>query len=595
MDTTYEEGFYKESELNMGNIEEEEPQSEGVDDEEIDEASLAKSYFISADGMSFDDSDEDSVSEKLSKPSSKSNEEDIAEEGEAMSYSVSADGFELDEDDEEEESFSSEERLRFLADRVISATVGTKSIRKYALNRMMSSMTPRLFRDENYIIYSVLFSFRDRVRNLNIDTEFLRLFLQRNRGIVSKARGFIDIYAYEEVEGSLELGYISGVLKHFKRLSLMEDMSETEFDTILEKYLIEFKAVETIKVYQTGQMIVSDGVKIGNRTYSGFEDSQLYVRRELATIEGLTDSTKGTGYTKMSDIILGNRGEEKKPVKVADFDKLAKLNEYYGGIFTSMFYQILAPAKSGKSKLCARICHTAIAKFGTNVSVWAQEGGNDAWTAQMRAIHFDYTYNQDVPITERKLGVDQEVIFKNLFKDDATRDLEASSAMDLASNPDYGVVDFIDNPFNVETFIDSIDASVKENNSKIVILDYLQLIMSENGSLSERERIAKAYTSLLNYCKKTNIAVITPAQYKQSSIDNLIASKDTSSAEMRTSGGNSAEVIRTPDISIALWASTADLANNRLKILSVPSRFAKPFPEIPCITDLGTCQFISEE
>lgn len=586
--------FYNEEELNVGEVQEDmepqevqrveessEPLKDGVSDSNIDgdgneEEPEARSYSMSAEGFG----------------ASEDSDEEVAQ-GSPKEYSLS--GTLEFEDDDEDETYSSEEKLRMYADTVISAMLGEKSIRNYALSRVLTVASPRLFRDENYVIFSVLFKFRDRVKTININTEFIRLFLQRNKDIISKARGYIDIHAYEEIEGSLELGYISGVLKHFKRLSLMEDMSETEFNTAFETYLFLFKNEELIKVLQTGQVIANEGVKIGSRYYSGFDDSKLYTRREIAAIEGLVDQNKGSGYTSMSDIILGNRGEEKKPIKVGDFGKLKKLNEYYGGIYSGRFYQIMAPAKSGKSKFCARLNHICQVIYGVNVSVWAKEGGDDAWTAQMRAIHFDYTYNQGVSITERKFGVDQDTIQTGSFKDDATRDLEMSSAMDLASNPDYGKVDFIDQPFNVETFIDSIDASVKANGSQVVIIDYLQLIMSENTSMSERERIATAYPMLLDYCRTNNVAVITPAQYKQSVIDGLMSTKDTSSAEMRTAGGNSAEVIRTPDISIALWASTADLANNRLKILSIPSRFAKPFPEIPCIIDLGCCQFIDEE
>ena len=111
--------------------------------------------------------------------------------------------------------------------------------------------------------------------------------------------------------------------------------------------------------------------------------------------------------------------------------------------------------------------------------------------------------------------------------------------------------------------------------------------------MSDRERIAKAYQTALNYCKKNNIALMTPAQYKQEVIDALANKTDTGDSELRTAGGGSSEVIRTPDISFALWASTADLRNNRMKILSMPCRFNKPFPEIPCYIDLGVCQFAS--
>ena len=152
------------------------------------------------------------------------------------------------------------------------------------------------------------------------------------------------------------------------------------------------------------------------------------------------------------------------------------------------------------------------------------------------------------------------------------------------TNDGYGSIDYIDRPFNVETFIEDIDTSVKENNSQLVIIDYLQLIGSEKD-LDERRRIAEAYRVLLAYCHRENVAVLTPAQYKQSTFDELIKSTDVGNFDLRTAGGGSAEVLRTPDISFALWATTADLTNNRMKILSMPCRLGKAYPKIDVIHD----------
>ena len=111
--------------------------------------------------------------------------------------------------------------------------------------------------------------------------------------------------------------------------------------------------------------------------------------------------------------------------------------------------------------------------------------------------------------------------------------------------------------------------------------------------MSERERISKAYKALLNYCKKNNIAVLTPAQYKQDTVDDMLKKSDLTEADMRTAGGGSAEVFRTPDIIFSFWSSTADLRNNKMTVMSVPCRFNKPFDNIECFIDLSTCNFVS--
>lgn len=501
--------------------------------------------------------------------------------------------FEVDEsEDKDEEVISSEERLRLFSDEIMSSCIQGKAISKYALEKLLSITNPRLFRDENYILFSIYFFYRSKLKVITIDSEFIKLFLTRNRKLLKRSRGYIDINAYGEVEGSNELGYIAGVIKHFNRLKAMPDITVQEFETYFEKYLIEFKAIEAAKVYRQCQQILTDGLKIGRKTYVGFEDSQSYCKKCLAEIEGLVDTTMGTGFVKMSEVLLDEKPDNKKPVKIGDFGRITPLNEAYGGIYTGMFYSFIAPPKSGKSKLSARICHNVAVVAGNNVTVWAQEGGHEMWTAQMRAIHFDYIYNTGVDVVNRKFGVTQEVIMHDSFKSDELRQLELSSKLDLATNQDYGSIDYIDRPFNVETFIEDIDTSVKENNSKLVIIDYLQLIGSANG-VSERERIANAYKELLKYCKQSNVAVISPAQFKQESFNDLISKKSVDGSDLRTAAGGSSEVLRTPDILFALWASVTDLQNNSMKIISLPSRMNKAFPNIDMRIDLATCQFIS--
>lgn len=492
----------------------------------------------------------------------------------------------------EDDVLSSEEKLRVFSDEILSAMLDGRPIKKYAIDKLMSVTNPRLFRDENYIIFSIYYFYRSKLKVINIDEEFIKLFLKRNRSLLTKSRGYIDINAYGEIDNSPELGYIGGVVKHFNRLKTLPDMDVTEFETVFEKYLIEFKAVEAHKIYQQAQQILTEGLKIGRKYYSGFDDSQSYCKKKLAEIEGLVDCNAGSGFVKMSEVILDEKPDNKKPVLIGDFGRLQKLNDAYKGIYTGLFYSFIAPPKSGKSKLAARLCHNVAVLAGNNVTVWAQEGGTELWTAQMRAIHFDYLYNTDVALTERKFGVTQEVIVHDDFRTDELRQLELSSKLDLASNQDYGSVDYIDRPFNVETFIEDIDTSVKENNSKLVIIDYLQLIGSSSG-MNERERIAEAYKKLLNYCKKTNVAVISPAQFKQGSFDDLLKKSSVDGADLRTAAGGSSEVLRTPDVLWALFASVDDIRNNSMKIISLPSRLNAAFPNIDVRIDLGTCQFIS--
>lgn len=547
--------------------------------------------------------DEESVTEKIDAPTGDSNAtaSDVDEDSLAVTRSFKFDGMDdmVVEDDEESASseggatFSPEERLSSLADTLLSACIGKKEISRYALDKLSALRSPALFRNENYILFTVIFNFRGKLRYISLDEEFVKLYLNRNRKILMNARTFIDVNAYGEIDGSAELGYISGVLKHYKRLEGMDDMSEMEFETAYEKYMIEFRALEVNRAFQQSIMILNEGLTVGRHKYFGAEDSVNYFNKRVAEIEGLINVEQGSGYVSSRELATGEK-KVNESYKVGDFGRISTLNSVYGGVYTGMMYEFLAPPKSGKSKLTTRIAHNITVENGNNITVWAPEGGVDAWFAQYRAIHFDYLYNTGVGVADKKYGVDQDCIVHNTYPSDEIRQLELSSKLDIGTNESYGTIDFIDKPFEVETFIDTIDNSIKRNHSVALVIDYLQLIHSCQGK-SDTEAVSNAYIQLLDYIKRMNIAVLLPAQYTQESFNKLVETKDTSNMDMRASGAKSSEVIRTPDIIIAIWASTQDIANGSMKILSMPSRYAKPFPEINLNIDLGPCQFIERE
>ena len=493
---------------------------------------------------------------------------------------------------EDYEVLSPEQRMKGFGDILLASALGSSEVAIKNRHFLFGNARIELFRDENYIIYSLLYNFKDR--NITIDEEFVKLSLMRQQSLIEDASNArkIDINAYGEVDDSVTLGYIGGVMKYFSNLMKDEKVAPDEFQLVFEKYLIEYKAIETAKIYSDSLQIIGDGLKIGRKVLQGFEASRDYVKNNLARIEGVVDQNKGIGFINMAEVIL-NPKQEAKSVKISDFGALEELNNHYGGIYTGNLYTVMAPSKSGKSKFCARLAHTAMVNYGVNVSVWAFEGGYEAWTAQMRSIHFDFTYNTGVSATDVKIGVTQGAILHDRFPDGSPyKKLEATSKLDLASNSAYGSTHFIDRPFRVETFLDEIDASVKANNSQMLIIDYLQLIDSEK-SMSERERIATAYPRLLEYCKKNNIAVVSPAQYKQDVVDELQRKKDGEARDMRTAGGGSYEIIKTSDVIFALWASTEDLSNNKMTIMPMPTRFYDAIPEFDIYVDLGYCQFMS--
>lgn len=485
-----------------------------------------------------------------------------------------------------------EDRLKLLADTLIANIVNSDDESRKKRTYLFSQFKPRIFRDENFVIYYVLYFFKDK--GISPDEQFLTLHLMRNTKLYSEHLDYINLSAFStDSEEDEYTNYTSGVIAHFTRIKNDTTLTQPfeQFKNTAELYAQEYKAFEMNMAYSQAKQILYDEVQLGRKKYQGYDDSIAYVKGRMANVDSLLDHTTGAGFIDSRAEAL-NDTELSEPEKLADFDLLDELNEHLGGLYTSMFYNVMAPTKGGKSKFTTRQIHSIILN-GHNVSVWAHEGGYVAWWAQLRAIHFEYMYIRNKTSDMRVAPVSQQDILLNNFPSEQIKNLEAQSRIDLFTNPSYGTISMIDRPFKVETFIDEIETSVQTNDSKAVLIDYLQLIGWESRNLSKPQAIGQAYQQLLAYCKKRNILAISPAQFTQDFMSEMAKAKEGSQHEVRTGGGESSEIIRTPDINIALYATTEDLIRKEMTLMSVPSRLSRPFPDTRIYADLCTCVFSS--
>lgn len=483
-----------------------------------------------------------------------------------------------------------EEKLAELSDSLICSSVNADDLSKSNRQLLFGQISTKVFRNENYVIFQVLYNFKDK--GITPEEDFIRMYLLRNKKMIKEAQSYIDINAYKDLDEDPIVGYISAVLKQFTRLRGMNTLSSDDFKLVLEKYKIEYSNYEMNIAYSQSKLILYDGLQEGKRFYQGYNDSVAYVKRKIADIEALLDHTTGAGFIDSSEMGLVD-DEDVDPVKIGDFGLVTELNEHFGGIYTSYFYSIMAPTKGGKSKFTSDMIHDIVVEHGNNAVVWAHEGGYKAWWAQLRAIHYNYLYIENGAPENRPEAVSQQDIISKSYPSEAIRSLEDASRLDLFTNPSYGNIQMIDRPFKVETFIDEIETAVQLNNAKVVLIDYLQLIEWESKNTSKPQAIGQAYQKLLAYAKKRNVAVISPAQFTQEFMNEMSKAKDGSAHEVRTAGGESSEIVRTPDINIALYATAEDLIRKEMTLLSVPSRMASPFPPIKIYCDLKSCVFSS--
>lgn len=448
-----------------------------------------------------------------------------------------------------------------------------------------------ILRGEDWGIWRVIYAMR--TQGFLPDREFISGFLNRNRSLIYRANGKnINLGDYKPVAGDDIAGYIAAVVERYDSL-YPKYLNQTieDYHKALSVYRMQYARIETAKLYQKALDINGDGLKVGRNYLQGVNDSYAFIRDGISGILSATSDSVEETRISMRDLYQDLKsGDAEKTYKICDFVGIPTLNKAWGGLWTGNLYTILAPAKAGKTRFCARLCHSAL-MAGKNVTVWAVEGGVEEWLAHMRAIHYHFFHNGGKPTDEWVTRLDMISIKNGNYVNDAQRKYEELSASDLFNNESYGSVDFVKGAFEEGTFLDKIKESVKHNNSSLVIIDYMEWLQPAPGDKRSKWEVLKSgYIDIAQYVSEANVAIAAPAQFTQETIKGLVKSGSDNS-DLRTASSGTSEVIRASDMIMGLWASTTDLENNQMKIISVPSRKAPVFEDINLRIDLGTCTF----
>lgn len=448
-----------------------------------------------------------------------------------------------------------------------------------------------ILRGEDWGIWRVIYAMR--TMGFLPDREFISGFLNRNRNLIYRANGKnINLKDYKPVAGDDIAGYIAAVVERYDSL-YPKYLNQTigEYRKALTVYRMQYARIEAAELYQKAIDINGEGLKVGRKYLQGVNDSYAYIREGITGIMSATSDSVEVSRKSMKDLYQDLKsGDSEKSYKICDFVGIPTLNKVWGGLWTGNLYSILAPAKAGKTRFCARLCHSAL-MAGKNVSVWPVEGGDEEWLAHMRAIHYHYFHNEGKPVDQWVPRLDMISVKNGTFINDAQKKYEELSTADLFNNESYGSVDIIEGTFEEGTFLDKIRESVKHNNSSLVIIDYMQWLKPSQGDRrSKWEVLMDGYIDLAKYVSEANVAVISPAQFNQETIKGLVKS-GADNSDLRTASSGTSEVIRASDMILGLWASTTDLENNKMQIISVPSRKAPPFENIELTIDLGTSTF----
>lgn len=454
--------------------------------------------------------------------------------------------------------------------------------------KLISSFTDdSMFTNEFYVLFDIIRAFPTILPN----EAFVDMFMRTNRAKYSTSQQ-IDLNAYRLGDTDPYAEFAQSVIAILKEC-LATDVDEADYHMAIEMHKMVYLHEHSLTILEKSATVLSEGLQSGSKGIGGYEEMRRTLNKEFSRLDNISAKKNRKGL-----ILYGADDEEEtnsgKMHLVTRFN-VEQLDKNIGGIYQGDMVSILAPAKGCKTRFVTMVLHTAIVS-GTPVAMFPVENGAKGFEALLRARHFEWMYNRHVTDPTKLMFLDSDMIRKGELTGKLA-DLELASWTDLKTNSNYGKFTVIDEDFHLETFLSHFKLAIDTIGAQLICADYLQLMGSLNPNMAKHDRISQAYIQTLQFLKSEKVGGIFPGQLKQSAVGEIGKAEDDdlSNMELRDAAGESYEVIKTPDVNIALYGTVESIRRGNMKIISIPSRNVAPYEPIDLHVNAGTCTFASVE
>ena len=457
--------------------------------------------------------------------------------------------------------------------------------------RFKSIFSSNVFQDE----YAVLYELIVRSRMTTGKWDLMESVIDENREII--------MYAPQIYMGSFKSDYtVSDIYSAFLSATqrIFEDVCDTPFtgtegfNTVCNGFIETFEKKYLRSVLKWMSMILSSPepyfcYRGGRRKeFIGYSGAMDFLTMEKERLESLRSAQRARQFVLDENWLWGQIDPKEKAAHDMRTEKLfsfgmPEIDAVWAGFRRSHFIGIMGPPKGGKTSLSAFAVYRAW-QAGKKVAVWAMEGSaQESWIHKlMSAYIYDYHGLEISPSTIRD-GL------STLTKDERT--LIEEARFSLVKN---NSISFIEETGYAEDFLDVIEGHYKVYNKfDVLVVDSLLNLQTRTGR-RKTEYLSSAYIALKDWvAHRLDIApcCIVTAQIKQEAIKTARGQVEPEFDE--TSGGETAETIRTPDEVIAIFGTKAQYAIGRTSLHHVASRNSKKFETFDVDANFGVGFFKS--
>lgn len=482
--------------------------------------------------------------------------------------------------------------------------------------RFRSHFPNNVFQDEYAILYSILVgkgitvatsSQCEAILRNNMDLILDSPYVDLNRMLGLNLINLEHAPTNEE-KADVVIEFIKGISEELSNRVIGEE----QFNSSITIYKDWFKEASMLEVSQNMTLIMSENgyeerlAGKRRRTLQGSDDAQQYFREKTKEIQNLVefrggdDSIIDADWYVNQEVNTGN-ARSKRLMKLG----LPEIDKYIGWVRRGHMIGILGAPKGGKTTLANFIASNAL-DAGLNVAVWPVEGSKEEWMSKQLALRIKKDNNISVSskiIMELETdGVENDNEVVEISHDGEIREVKKSgirkivsaAKLRMATDPTLGRLSFIEGALYLETMEEKLTTHYNDVNAfDVLVVDSLVNMTSLKGG-SKTEILSKGYMNLKRFTQKempVPVATIVPAQFKQEAVEYIRKHPDEPIDE--TSGGETAETIRTPDEVIGTFSTKEEKEAGMFRLSHVASRHGANFKDFYCGCDLQCSYFWS--
>lgn len=442
--------------------------------------------------------------------------------------------------------------------------------------KFRSRFEDNIFQDEYAILYELVI--RRGVTTGSWDV--YNTILDENKAIILGAPQ-VDLYrvAVEEIttEDDKFTVYKQVVQEAYEEICDMDFIGSEGFKSHIVSFIDVYKTKHLRSCLHVQNRILNatqplvdyrGGVR---REYIGAEGYLAFAQSEKLKLDKLSGGISSKQYVLDQEWLLDNTDEEKAEEDRKKLELLCELglphiDNIWSGLRRTHMIGIMGPPKGGKTTLSG-YCVYKLLEAGRRVAIWAMEGSaQESW---INKLIVSYCFDAQVDIEPRDLVNGLEGL------DERAKQVVNNAKAKIAQNQNLS---FIEDTGYAEDFIDVIKGHYDVYNQfDCLVVDSLVNLQSRTG-LPKTTYLSGAYMRLKNHIAQDYDRApccIATAQFKQEAIKD--ARKQVAINFDETSGGETAETLRTPDEVLGIFSTPAQRDVGMTTIHHIASRHSELF------------------